>query len=140
MLIDKASNLVAGLLQNPSTARKETAYIKGAELYASRGWTNIHSMSVDPNDVELLNRLANEGKIKIRVYNSVDLLDERSMPSLISKTGGAALLQPYSDDPNNTGLMTLKDVQAKSILEAALRNGTQVNIHAIGDKANYSRR
>lgn len=158
MLIDKASNLVAGLLQNPSTARKETAYIKGAELYASRGWTNIHSMSVDPNDVELLNRLANEGKIKIRVYNSVDLLDERSMPSLISKTAndsklittraiklysdgalgsrGAALLQPYSDDPNNTGLMTLKDVQAKSILEAALRNGTQVNIHAIGDKAN----
>ena len=49
---------------------------------------------------------------------------------------GAALLQPYADDLNNDGLMTLKEVQADSILEAALRNGTQVNIHAIGDKAN----
>ena len=158
MLIDKAANLVSSLLEEPDEAKKEAAYIKGAALYASRGWTNIHSMSVDPNDVNLINRLSNEGKIKIRVYNSVDLLDERSMPSMISKTSqdsslittraiklysdgalgsrGAALLQPYSDDPDNTGLMTLKEVQVKSILEAALRNGTQVNIHAIGDKAN----
>lgn len=158
MLIDNAANLVSSLLEAPDDAKKEAAYIKGAALYASRGWTNIHSMSVDPNDVNLINRLSNEGKIKIRIYNSVDLLDERSMPSIISKTSqesslvttraiklysdgalgsrGAALLQPYSDDPNNSGLMTLKEVQAKSILEAALRNGTQVNTHAIGDKAN----
>ena len=158
MLIDKATNLVSSLLEAPDEAKREAAYIKGAALYASRGWTNIHSMSVDPNDINMINRLSNEGKIKIRVYNSVDLLDERSMPSMISKTSqdsslvttraiklysdgalgsrGAALLQPYSDDPYNTGLMTLKEVQAKSILEAALRNGTQVNTHAIGDKAN----
>ena len=49
---------------------------------------------------------------------------------------GAALLQPYADEPDNEGLLTLKEVQAESILEAALRSGTQVNIHAIGDKAN----
>ncbi len=158
MLIDNAANLVSSLLEAPDEAKREAAYIKGAALYASRGWTNIHSMSVDPNDMNMINRLSNEGKIKIRVYNSVNLLDERSMPSMISKTSkdsslittraiklysdgalgsrGAALLQPYSDDPDNTGLMTLKEVQAKSILEAALRNGTQVNTHAIGDKAN----
>jgi len=158
MLIDNAGKLVSGLLDEITPERKEQAYIKGAELYASRGWTNIHSMSVNPEDVTLLNRLANEDKIKIRVYNSLDLLDERSMPSLISGQSkdnnlittraiklyadgalgsrGAALLQPYADDPDNDGLMTLKEVQADSILEAALRNGTQVNIHAIGDKAN----
>jgi len=49
---------------------------------------------------------------------------------------GAALLEPYSDDKGNSGLMTLKEDQAKSILRAALRNGTQVNIHAIGDRGN----
>ncbi len=158
MLIDNARNLVSSLIGNLSPERREEAYIKGAALYASRGWTNIHSMSVDPDDVSLLNRLANEGKIKIRVYNSVDLLDERSMPSMISGepqenelittraiklysdgalgSRGAALLSPYSDDPTNQGLMLIKEVQANSILEAALRNGTQVNIHAIGDKAN----
>lgn len=158
MLIDNAGNLVSSLIAEITPERKEEAYIRGAALYASRGWTNIHSMSVDPADVPLLDRLANEDKIKIRVYNSVDLLDERSMPSMISGepkanelittraiklysdgalgSRGAALLSPYSDDPTNQGLMMLKEVQASSILQAALRNGTQVNIHAIGDKAN----
>ena len=158
MLIDNAARLVEGLMPELTDERKEAAYIRGAELYASRGWTNIHSMSVNPDDIPMLNRLANEGKIKIRVYNSIDLLDHKSIPSMISKTGGdntlittraiklyadgalgsrgAALLEPYSDDQGNSGLMTLKEEQANSILKAALRNGTQVNIHAIGDRGN----
>jgi len=49
---------------------------------------------------------------------------------------GAALLAPYSDDEKNSGLMLLKEDQANAILNAALRNGTQVNTHAIGDRAN----
>ena len=158
MLIDNAAKLVESLMPQLTDERKEAAYIKGAELYASRGWTNIHSMSVNPDDIPMLNRLANEGKIKIRVYNSIDLLDHKNMPHMISKTGGddplittraiklyadgalgsrgAALLEPYSDDKGNSGLMTLKEEQANSILKAALRNGTQVNIHAIGDRGN----
>jgi len=158
MLIDNAAKLVDNLMPTLTDERKEAAYIKGAELYAARGWTNIHSMSVNPEDVPLLNRLANEGKVKIRVYNSVDLASERAMPSMgQSKASdndlittraiklyadgalgsrGAALLEPYEDDKGNAGLMTLKEVQADSILTAALRNGTQVNTHAIGDKAN----
>jgi len=158
MLIDNAARLVESLMPELTDERKEAAYIKGAELYASRGWTNIHSMSVNPDDVAMLNRLANENKIKIRVYNSIDLLDHKNMPSMISNTDGsdplittraiklyadgalgsrgAALLEPYSDDKGNSGLMTLKEEQANSILKAALRNGTQVNIHAIGDRGN----
>jgi len=158
MLIDNAAKLVENLMPDLTDARKEEAYIKGAELYASRGWTNIHSMSVNPTDISLLNRLADEGKIKIRVYNSIDLLDHKNMPSLRPNTNdenpiittraiklyadgalgsrGAALLEPYSDDKGNSGLMTLKEEQANSILRSALRNGTQVNIHAIGDRGN----
>ena len=158
MLIDNAAKLVDSLMPELTDARREEAYIKGAELYASRGWTNIHSMSVNPTDIPLINRLASEGKIKIRVYNSIDLLDHKNMPSMTSQSAdenplvttraiklyadgalgsrGAALLAPYSDDEGNKGLMTLKEEQAESILRAALRNGTQVNIHAIGDRGN----
>ncbi|WP_418153019.1 amidohydrolase [Litorimonas sp. RW-G-Af-16] len=158
MLIDYAIDLVEDLLPSLTEARKEEAYIKGAALYASRGWTNIHSMSVIPADVPMLNRLAAEGKIKIRVYNSLDVLDKQIMgkmkamdtvedDQIITRaiklyadgalgSRGAALLAPYSDDEKNEGLMLMKDEQARSILQAALRNGTQVNTHAIGDKAN----
>jgi len=72
MLIDNAAGLVQHLMPELTEDRKREAYIRGADLYAARGWTNIHSMSVDPSDVSLLNSLARNKKIKIRVYNSLD--------------------------------------------------------------------
>lgn len=160
MLIDNAATLIAPLMPELSEARKREAYIRGAELYAARGWTNIHSMSVDPADIPMLNTLARNKDIKIRVYNSLDLISGRAQ-TLANMTNmrnaqnqlvttraiklyadgalgsrGAALLAPYSDDDKNSGLMLLKEDSAKSIFDAALRNGTQVNTHAIGDRAN----
>jgi len=161
MLIDNASALVQPLLPSLTEERKREAYIKGAELYASRGWTNIHSMSVDPADIPLLKTLEQEGKLKIRVYNSIDLLPSAESQSASSidnspspndalvttraiklyadgalGSRGAALLAPYSDDEKNSGLLLLKAERAEAIFDEALRNGTQVNTHAIGDRAN----
>ena len=159
MLIDNASILINDLLPKLTIKRKEEAYIIGAELYASRGWTGIHSMSVDPADISILNRLADENKIKIRVYNSVDISNTSEFPKVLNNnelnsneliqtraiklyadgalgSRGASLIEPYSDDPTNSGLMTLKEGEAKLILEKALKEGVQINIHAIGDFGN----
>lgn len=161
MLIDNAGNLVSDLMPGLTEARKKEAFVKGASLYASRGWANIHSMSVDPADVQMLNRLAKDGDLDLRVYNSLDLFPAKTKQTLQSMrkirevesdlittravkiyadgalgSRGAALLAPYSDDEKNAGLMLLKEAQAESIFDAALRNGTQVNTHAIGDRAN----
>lgn len=159
MLIDNASILINDLLPKLTVKRKEEAYIIGAELYASRGWTGIHSMSVDPTDISILNRLADENKIKIRVYNSVDINNTSEFPKVLNNnelnsneliqtraiklyadgalgSRGASLIEPYSDDPTNSGLMTLKEGEAKLILEKALKEGVQINIHAIGDFGN----
>ncbi|CAM3800982.1 amidohydrolase [Litorimonas haliclonae] len=157
MLIDKAQDLVSDLMPSLTPERRREAYIQGAELYASRGWANLHSMSVEPNDIALMQELANSEDIKIRVYNSIDLQNNRAIPTMETDTAendlittraiklyadgalgsrGAALLAPYSDDPDNDGLMTLKEVQVEAFLETALRNGIQVNTHAIGDRAN----
>ena len=161
MLIDNAANLVSSLMPKLTQDRKREAYIKGADLYARRGWANIHSMSVDPADIPMLNKLAKDRKIKIRVYNSIDLFPSRTsqtMQRIVNLqdvkndlvttraiklyadgalgSRGAALLAPYSDDEKNSGLMLLKPDQAESIFDAALRSGTQVNTHAIGDRAN----
>jgi len=161
MLIDNAVKLIQPLMPELSDARKKEAYIRGAELYASRGWTNIHSMSVDPADVPLLNRLARDGKLKIRVYNSIDLFPAKNSQTAVHLSHiqdidnplvttraiklyadgalgsrGAALLAPYSDDEKNSGLMLLEKSRANAIFDAALRDGTQVNTHAIGDRAN----
>ena len=149
MLIDNAATLVQPLLPGLTDDRKREAYLRGAELYASRGWTNIHSMSVDPADIPLINSLARSKDIKIRVYNSLDLLPARTQfladlrqggnsPNNLVTTRaiklyadgalgsrGAALLAPYSDDEKNSGLLLLKEDSANAIFDAALRNGTQ---------------
>jgi predicted amidohydrolase YtcJ len=49
---------------------------------------------------------------------------------------GAALLEPYADDPGNTGLLVSSPEHIRAMAELALRRGYQVAVHAIGDRAN----
>ena len=160
MLIDNAQDLVADQIPSMDASDKARAYKLASDLYASRGWTNIHSMSVAPENVPMINRLANDGTINIRVYNSIGISERgrervRDMQGGMSAESplvvtnavklyadgalgsrGAALLSPYEDDPENSGLMTLDEGTALSVFTAALRNGVQVNTHAIGDMGN----
>lgn len=161
MLIDHAMGLISALMPTLSPARKEAAYIKASEVYAAYGWTGIQSMSVDANDIDLIERLSDEGKLKIRVYNAVDMQDAEDLVKNIAEGGpqtnkngrvttrglkfyidgalgsrGAALLAPYADDPGNTGLFLVKKDYIMPIFEQSLRDGIQISTHAIGDRAN----
>ena len=49
---------------------------------------------------------------------------------------GAALLKPYSDKPDTSGYLTEKPEELRPMLAEALRQGIQVETHAIGDRAN----
>lgn len=51
-------------------------------------------------------------------------------------SGGAALLEPYSDDPDNRGLTVTDEKSLRHAVDEALANGFQVCTHAIGDRAN----
>ena len=49
---------------------------------------------------------------------------------------GAALHAPYSDQPNNSGLLFNTQAELNEMVGKGLSKGYQVNVHAIGDKAN----
>jgi predicted amidohydrolase YtcJ len=49
---------------------------------------------------------------------------------------GAALLEPYSDEPGNRGLLILEPDSLRHGLERAAGAGFQCAVHAIGDRAN----
>lgn len=49
---------------------------------------------------------------------------------------GAALLEPYADDPGNLGLIVTPQRRIEEVTTEALRRGFQVCVHAIGDLAN----
>lgn len=50
---------------------------------------------------------------------------------------GAALIEPYSDDPTNRGLTLTSAEVLKTAAAQALQHGFQLCIHAIGDRANH---
>ena len=44
-------------------------------------------------------------------------------------------MAPYSDQPNQRGLLFMSDSEMEGKIETVLKAGYQVNIHAIGDAA-----
>jgi predicted amidohydrolase YtcJ len=49
---------------------------------------------------------------------------------------GAALLDPYTDDPKNSGLLKSTPEHLRDVSTRALQHGFQVATHAIGDRGN----
>jgi predicted amidohydrolase YtcJ len=69
-----------------------------------------------------------DGRLTIR---SIKLMADGALGSR-----GAALLEPYHDEPKSTGLLILSEDQVFRIAGQALRHGFQVCTHAIGDRTN----
>jgi predicted amidohydrolase YtcJ len=155
LLIDGAMGRIRTLAATPSRAAVTEAYIKGSERYASLGWTGGHNMSVAPADVDVINKLSDEGKLPLRVYNAVDGNDPdafkvmgRSDAGLVTTRAiklymdgalgsrGALLWSPYADRPDTSGLQTADEAKTLAILKQAYDTGAQVCFHAIGDLGN----
>lgn len=157
ILIDNAMSAVAPLFSEPDMAEKREAYAKASDVYAAYGWTGLHNMSVDPDDLGIIESMADEGAIDLRVYNSL----RRSGFAALAKSGprqnanghvitraiklyidgalgsrGAALSEPYSDRPDTSGLFLMKPDKAAALFEQAINAGIQINTHAIGDRGN----
>ncbi len=155
MLIDNAMDLVASQMTEPTGEARKAALRLGAEVYARRGWTGLHNMSVTAEDVTHLEALEAEGGLPIAVYNAVTqsaansvLSEERDEVAGLSQTRaiklymdgalgsrGALLLEPYSD-ADGAGLQLLQRDVALALFAQAIEQNVQIALHAIGDKAN----
>ena len=102
----------------------------GSEMCIRDSYNSLDLISGRAQTLANLTTLKN-GENKLITTRAIKLYADGALGSR-----GAALLAPYSDDDKNSGLMLLKESTAASIFDAALRNGTQVNTHAIGDRAN----
>ena len=160
MLIDTAQGLVSRHIPPRGAGSAEEAMVLANKRSIELGWTQIHDAGGSYRDVELFKKLYGEGKLKIRVYKAIHgpgddaqrllkegptigAFDNRFTFRTIKVVSdgalgsrGAALLEPYSDDPGNKGILRVKVEELRPMLEEALRAGIQVETHAIGDWAN----
>ncbi len=160
VLIDAAQGLVSRAI--PAVPKAELREQTLAAIAEANRWglTGIHDAGVGPEGIDVYQELAREGRYELRNYvmirandSTLDAFMRRGVQNAlfngrlwiraikISADGalgsrGAALLEPYSDDAGNTGLITAPPERIRSVAVKALRSGFQVNVHAIGDRAN----
>lgn len=154
ILIDAAMGLVQPLIAGPDDAAVSLALETGAKLYASRGWTGAHNMSVSAREAPLMAALDGEGRLPLRLYNAFDSSAFAIAETRQHETGtitnravklymdgalgsrGAQLIQPYADRPDTSGLSLLDDEGLAAFMAQARAANVQLAIHAIGDLAN----
>lgn len=160
MLIDKAAEVVEALIPPPTAEQAARALEVGAARSVRLGWTQLQLAGSSIAEVEMLCNLYRAGRIALRLYVAIDgpgadadrLLNEGrrwdSCDERLTVRGikmyadgalgsrGAALLEPYSDAPDNLGLLRNPPDELLRVMKAALRSGIQVETHAIGDRGN----
>lgn len=155
--VDAAMALVETLAPQADPEALREAYRAGFRVEAAYGWTGLHFMSAPWKDVPLLEQMAEAGEAPLRIYNNItpdgaralieggprSVADGRIITRAIKfyadgalGSRGAALFDPYSDDPHNRGLMLTTEAEVLPLYEDALRQGIQVTTHAIGDRGN----
>lgn len=160
MLLDAAQGLVRRHLPPTSPANAEQAIMLGVKRDIELGWTQVQDPGGSYADVGLYSKLYGEGKIKLRIYKALSapgkeaqrLFREGPIIGAYSNrfnvrtlklyadgslgSRSAALLAPYSDAPDTSGFLTIKEEDLLPLLEEALRKGIQIETHAIGDRGN----
>jgi predicted amidohydrolase YtcJ len=160
VLIDTAQDLVASKIPPVSAAQLEEQILLADAEARQLGLTMVHDAGATPDHVAAYKRLIDAGRLKTRLYvmlrGPLSMLEpEFKKGPLINYGGhrlsvraikigadgalgsrGAALLEPYSDEPSTSGLMTMPPDEIYAQTLAASRAGFQTCIHAIGDRGN----
>ncbi len=161
VFIDAAQGLVSRLVPETSGDLRKKQLLAAARECLALGLTSVHDAGVSSGDIELYKQLIDSGEWKLRVYAMLRGADRASLDKYFASgpligygrdrltvrsikcmadgalgSRGAALLDDYSDEPGNRGLMVMEFDRLESIAERALEKGFQVCTHAIGDRGN----
>lgn len=157
VMVDNAQGVAGRKLPEPTAADRER-WIEAASRHClALGLTGVTDMGVSQADYEAYSSLRHADRLPIRV--SLFLTDDEAVlgpwfrrgPEVDPKarlqvrgvklyadgalgSRGAALLEPYSDDPGNLGLLVTPPAHLQEVAQRAAATGFQVAIHAIGDR------
>lgn len=159
VFVDAAMELVDAVVPPPDDATAERALTLGMQAAVRHGLTGVHDMGVSLRDLQRYRRLADAGRLPLRIHAMAD--GDREALAWLCEAGvyrhdggrlqmrgvklymdgalgsrGAALIAPYSDDPGNSGLLLLQPTALDGVAQRARRCGVQVATHAIGDRGN----
>ncbi|HEX6573989.1 MAG TPA: amidohydrolase [Gemmatimonadaceae bacterium] len=161
VFVDNAGDLLDRVIPAPTKQQTREAILAAIAEANKWGLIGIHDAGASRSTIDIYESLAREGKYNLRNYvliSGSDTTDVRHYFNVGPRSAlydgriwvrsiklyadgalgsrGAALLAPYSDDHNNTGLLLTPPAVIQRIATQALRYGFQVGVHAIGDRGN----
>lgn len=160
VLVDAAKDLVDKVVPRLGDVEAQRQLDASLREIARVGLTTVHDAGIGVMEDKLYRDYADHGKLTARIYAMIggagpdfDRLS-RNGPLNSYADGmyvlravklyadgalgsrGAALIQPYSDEPHSHGLLFYKNAEIDAMIKKAMRKGYQVNVHAIGDAGN----
>jgi predicted amidohydrolase YtcJ len=155
---DAAMSLVRVRVPDPTAEQRRKGIELVLENVARNGVTSVQDYS-DWADYQVYEQLKEEGKLTVRITEWLpfdlplnELQNRRGQAGYRDpwlKTGAlkafldgamssrtAALLEPYSDDPSTSGILTADPERLTAMAIERDKAGFQLAFHAIGDRAN----
>lgn len=157
---DAAQNLIFKAIPPLSHEQRLAAAKRALGYAASVGVTSVQHMSTDYADVEVYSELLERGELTTRIYcapletgwrDQAKVGLRRAWGSTYLRLGAvkgfadgsigsrtAALLEPYSDEPDNRGILSDEMHPPEAMRERLMKAdaaGLQLRVHAIGDRA-----
>ena len=160
VLIDNAQRLVSSHIPADNPQRLDEAILLADRELRRVGITTVDDAGTDGRTVDAYKRLIDAGQLKTRLYVMVrgslaslqpffakgpivDYAHHRMAVRAIKIVAdgalgsrGAAMLDPYADEPRSRGLLTTPPEEIYAQTLAASKAGFQTAVHAIGDRAN----
>lgn len=158
ILVDAAMALVQDHVPPPDKDDYRRAIGSALSGLPALGLTGVHDAGVNLAQAETLIAMGEDGGLPLRVYAMIagtgddltaigrpiaGLADDRLTIASVKLyadgalgSRGAALLEPYSDDGENRGLVFVTQQELESRIQHAAGLGFQVAVHAIGDRGN----
>ena len=159
VLVDHAMSLVEAKIPPATRESRRHAIVLATQRCASLGLTAVHDAGVDTETVSIYRELAESGQLPIRVFamlSAESAWSQDALPLEKPSAGdgrfrlfavkayadgalgsrGAALLEPYSDDAGNVGLVRTTQDTLELLARRCLERGYPMCVHAIGDRAN----
>ncbi len=156
VLKDNATDLVNAVVPDPPAELEDRALDTAMAYVAAQGVTSVDHMG-SWRDLAIFARAHKAGRLKTRVYASVPLATWEKLRDTVAargrgdawlRIGGlkgfvdgslgshtAAMLQPFTDAPKDTGLFVNTHEHLYEWTSGADKAGLHVIVHAIGDRA-----
>jgi predicted amidohydrolase YtcJ len=157
VMIDNAKGQMEARLPDASVEERQRGLRLAARHCVERGLTTVTDMGIGDAEYRAYDALRRAGELPLRA--AVFLGDNQALLARWFQRGpeidpdarltvrgvkmyidgalgsrGAALIEPYSDDPNNLGLLVSTGDHLEDVSRRALAAGFQVAVHAIGDR------